>query len=152
MNQNLILSNLLENTAYRNTASNFLHNLLGIKYELRLADNSALSLGERFTVDDYPFAASKNATRHQIDLTYQLAIWSGLPVFLSGGYEIKSFSNPSAAQSDYRATNLAVSFDYPFSAEGKTSFSLARFSKQNVQNSSADTQDGNITLRTAYNF
>lgn len=150
--QNLTCSNLLENTSYRDNAANFLHNLLGIKYELRFSDNSALALGERFTLDDYPFAASKNATRHQIDLTYQWPVWPGLPLVLSGGYEIKSFSSPSATQSDYRVTSLAASFDYPFSSEGRASFALSRFAKQNAQNAAADTQDGNVTLRVAYNF
>lgn len=151
-NQVFEISNSLDDTFYKSSALSFLHNLLGIKYESLLPNNSSVSLSEKFTLDSYPVSTSKNASRHQIDLTYSWPIIPGSSLILNTAYEIKSFISPSATQSDYNSTTLSANFDTKFSQDGKISVNYSNFTKINKQNSAQDTKDGNVSMKVLYNF
>lgn len=151
-NQAFEISNSLDDTFYKSSALSFLHNLLGIKYESLLTNNSSVSLNEKFTLDSYPVSTSKNASRHQVELTYSWPIIPGSSLILSTAYEIKSFISPSAAQSDYNAATLSANFDTKFSQDGKISVNYSNFTKINKQNPAQDTKDGNVSMKVSYNF
>ena len=151
-NQELNISNLLENAIYAAATSTYLHNLLGVKYLIRLPNDSALTLGERFTVDSFAQAAAQNAVRHQLDLSYAWPLLPDMTLYFGAGYELKSFNTPSAGQSDYQAHNLSLNFDYPFLPEGRSGLAISRFGKSYTQNPAADTLDLNITLNVGYAF
>ncbi|MCX5751836.1 MAG: hypothetical protein NT099_09320 [Candidatus Saganbacteria bacterium] len=151
-NQSIRLNDLLERTFYLTDTSSYLHNLFGLKYELQLYPGSAISLGERFTLDNYPSSWNQNATRNQLDLVYSWPILENLGGALTGGYELKNYLSPSSSQSDYNAYNLSLGFEHSFLRFGKANVALNYYQKVNAQNSSADTVTQNVTFALAYGF
>jgi hypothetical protein len=151
-NQCLRLTDNAERTFYLTDTSSYLHNLFGVKYELQLYPGSAVSIGERFTIDNYPSNWSQNATRHQVDVLYTLPILQDLGGSLTGGYELKNYFSPSSSRSDYNAYNLSVALEYSFLVFGRANLAFNYYQKRNAQNSSADTITQNVTCTLGYQF